>query len=261
MDCTYTGQLIAQKRKEKNLTQRELADKLHVTDKAVSKWERGVNFPDLGILEALAAALDTTPANLLGLEQADQSETLSALTEIYSEQLESHQKSLAWMGWGGIVIAFLLVAVCQFIPRHTVQAYQLLYWIIPIVLGSCLYTLFQCGQIKKWDVPELLLFWGSTLPIVIYLFIQFTTGSGPHPVLGALLILIASVNTQFFFFRTMKPGIMKALPAIVTLVFALWRTIGSKFIPLFWVPALGCIAAWVLYKVRQRTYWRKTETE
>ena len=56
MNAEYTGKKIAELRKEKNLTQKELAKKLHVTDKAVSKWERGVNFPDLGLMEALADA-------------------------------------------------------------------------------------------------------------------------------------------------------------------------------------------------------------
>lgn len=43
MDNTKTGALIRERRKEKGLTQRELAERLHVTDRAVSKWERGVS--------------------------------------------------------------------------------------------------------------------------------------------------------------------------------------------------------------------------
>lgn len=42
MDKVKTGELIAAARKEKNLTQKELAQRLHVSDRAVSKWERGV---------------------------------------------------------------------------------------------------------------------------------------------------------------------------------------------------------------------------
>ena len=52
-------------RKEKGLTQKQLAQMLNVTDKAVSKWERGQGCPDITLLPALAAALDATPGELL----------------------------------------------------------------------------------------------------------------------------------------------------------------------------------------------------
>ena len=45
MDATYTGNRILELRKERGLSQKELAEKMNVTDKAVSKWERGLNFP------------------------------------------------------------------------------------------------------------------------------------------------------------------------------------------------------------------------
>ena len=58
MDREMLGRFIAQRRKELNLTQRELAEALHVTDKAVSKWERGAGCPDISLLEPLAEALE-----------------------------------------------------------------------------------------------------------------------------------------------------------------------------------------------------------
>ena len=54
MDAIKTGTLIAQARREKGMTQKELADRLHITDRAVSKWERGLCAPDLSTLEPLA---------------------------------------------------------------------------------------------------------------------------------------------------------------------------------------------------------------
>ena len=54
MDAKKTGCFIAEKRKEKNLSQKELAEYLHITDKAVSKWERGISFPDITILIPLS---------------------------------------------------------------------------------------------------------------------------------------------------------------------------------------------------------------
>ena len=46
MDSEKMGKYIAKLRKQKNMTQKELADKINVTDKAVSKWERGKGIPD-----------------------------------------------------------------------------------------------------------------------------------------------------------------------------------------------------------------------
>lgn len=57
--------LISQRRKEKGMTQKQLADKLGVTDKAVSKWERGNGYPDITYLEPLAEALGVTVSELL----------------------------------------------------------------------------------------------------------------------------------------------------------------------------------------------------
>ena len=57
MDNITTGSFIKELRKEKNMTQKQLADHLHITDRAVSKWERGVCAPDISLLEPLAEIL------------------------------------------------------------------------------------------------------------------------------------------------------------------------------------------------------------
>ena len=68
MDQKKTGALIAARRKELNLTQKVLAEKLHISDRTVSKWERGVGFPDISLLEPLA---DTLGLSVLDLIQAE----------------------------------------------------------------------------------------------------------------------------------------------------------------------------------------------
>ena len=65
MNYETIGKFIQSKRKEKGLTQKELAEKLGVTDKAVSKWERGLGCPDVSILEILAQELDTSILEIL----------------------------------------------------------------------------------------------------------------------------------------------------------------------------------------------------
>lgn len=59
------GELISTLRREKGMTQKELADQLHITDKAVSKWERGAAYPDTQLLSKLAAILDVSVEELL----------------------------------------------------------------------------------------------------------------------------------------------------------------------------------------------------
>lgn len=65
MNYEKIGDFISNKRKENNLTQKELAEKIGVTDKAVSKWERGLGCPDVSILEVLASTLDVTILEIL----------------------------------------------------------------------------------------------------------------------------------------------------------------------------------------------------
>ena len=65
MEAKKFGQFIAGIRKEKKMTQAELAGKIHVTDKAISRWERGLGFPDIQTLEPLAQALGISVLELM----------------------------------------------------------------------------------------------------------------------------------------------------------------------------------------------------
>ena len=69
MDAKKLGQFIAQLRKEQYMTQADLARKLQVTDKAVSKWERGIGLPDINSIESLAEALGVSVAEVMKSER------------------------------------------------------------------------------------------------------------------------------------------------------------------------------------------------
>lgn len=69
MNSYVTGPAIKALREKKNYTQKQLADRLMVSDKTVSKWETGRGLPDLSLLEGLAAALGVSVAELLSGEQ------------------------------------------------------------------------------------------------------------------------------------------------------------------------------------------------
>lgn len=69
MEAKKFGQFIAGIRKEKKMTQVELAEKIHVTDKAISRWERGLGFPDIQTLEPLAQVLGISVLELMRSEK------------------------------------------------------------------------------------------------------------------------------------------------------------------------------------------------
>lgn len=74
MNQEKIGKFIAYCRKEKNMTQEELAQKLHLTDKAISKWENGRCLPDLSILEPLSKTLDVSINEILSGEKIKEEE-------------------------------------------------------------------------------------------------------------------------------------------------------------------------------------------
>ena len=65
MDQYITGAAIRQLREQKNLTQAELAEKLFISDKTVSKWENGKGYPDISLLEPLAKVFEVSVSELL----------------------------------------------------------------------------------------------------------------------------------------------------------------------------------------------------
>lgn len=73
MDSKKIGQFIVQLRKEKGLTQKQLGNKLYVTDKAISKWERGLNLPDITLLQKLAEEFDIEVSDILNAKIGDNS--------------------------------------------------------------------------------------------------------------------------------------------------------------------------------------------
>ncbi|MBR2895292.1 MAG: helix-turn-helix domain-containing protein [Oscillospiraceae bacterium] len=71
MDAKTLGAFIVGRRKELGLTQMQLAEQLHVTDKAVSRWERGVGLPDINSIEPLAKALDVSLVEIMQAKKND----------------------------------------------------------------------------------------------------------------------------------------------------------------------------------------------
>lgn len=65
MDCEKIGQLICSLRKEKNMTQKQVADLMNISDKTISKWERGLGCPDVSLLPELSTILGVNIEEIL----------------------------------------------------------------------------------------------------------------------------------------------------------------------------------------------------
>lgn len=114
MDAKQLGPFISERRKELGMTQTHLAKKLHVTDKAVSRWERGVGLPDINSIEALAKALEVS---LVELMQAKRNENEHISTKeaenLMMDTIElSKITSKVLKGIGSVILSgFTLVAL------------------------------------------------------------------------------------------------------------------------------------------------------
>ena len=90
MDNIKTGNLIRELRREKGITQKDLADQLHITDRAVSKWERGLCSPDIALLEPLSEILGVKITDIIsGTKTAD---SMDAETERKVNELLSYSE-------------------------------------------------------------------------------------------------------------------------------------------------------------------------
>ena len=93
MDAKATGGLIARRRKEQNWSQGDLAERLHVTDKAISKWETGRGLPSVDLLEPLAEALDLTVSELLSGRELTPEELPKAAEAQVMESMERERRT------------------------------------------------------------------------------------------------------------------------------------------------------------------------
>ena len=140
MDNIQTGQFIKERRKEKGLTQMELAQRLHITDRAVSKWERGLCAPDIALLAPLAEVLDVTIAELLAGKRAAADDDAA--------KIESAAKTVIDYSQSEIVRK-----IRQLKRKHIIAAAAALLAIV-LLLGSFLWQRGYFFVIDKCPAPD-----------------------------------------------------------------------------------------------------------
>lgn len=122
MDQIKTGKFIAEERKNKKLTQRQLADTLNISDKTISKWETGNGFPEISLLQPLCQALDISVNELLSGERLSEDEYKKKAEEnmmdIMKEKTEN-KKSMRRVFISGAVATVSFITLCAILEKYS----------------------------------------------------------------------------------------------------------------------------------------------
>ena len=113
MDNEKTGKLISSIRKDKGLTQKQLADSLGVSNATISKWETGKGFPDISLLEPLASVLDVTVSEVLaGERRKNNDETNSIINDLVEISVKEQNRKIKVTNWIlAITVALLYISI------------------------------------------------------------------------------------------------------------------------------------------------------
>lgn len=190
MDAQKFGQFIAAQRNEKGLTQAELGRKLQVTDKAVSKWERGLGFPDINTLGPLADALDVSIAELMKSERIEEmndiisTEAIANTIELADEQRKlAEKKNIRDI----LTVAAALTALVLLIDNMNVQFMGFLVFLplAAIFGGIVLLMMGVVRAIRKQPCKRTILIGTALLLIPLAIMTLFyllgVSGVGPVP--------------------------------------------------------------------------------
>ena len=152
MDQLKIGKFIADCRKRKNLTQMQLAEKLGITDKAVSKWERGVAMPDTSIMLELCDILSISVNELLSGEKIDMENNNQKNEQLLldmAKELEKKNKTIWKAMWIIMTVSILgliggLAIIALFMPEGP--------WMFVAILALCVVFLIPCFYALKLEV-------------------------------------------------------------------------------------------------------------
>ena len=190
MDAKKFGTFIATLRKENNMTQVELEQKLQVTDKAVSKWERGLGFPDINTIEPLADALGVSVLEIMRSERIAETEITqdtasAALTDIFEFvklQRKAERKSIFKIA-GGVAACLFLIFL---IDGMGWLGFAMVYFPVICLLSGIALLIYGVWR-KKNKLPCLQTFVLAAVMllipvgVVVFLFLAGALGLAPIP--------------------------------------------------------------------------------
>lgn len=149
MDQVKIGKFIAECRKKKNMTQATLAEKLNITDRAISKWETGKGMPDSSIMLELCSELDISVNELLSGEMIIMNnydkKAEENLLELKKQKEDSDRSMLRLeliIGYISSISFLILIFVASFIEMFPIVR------IILIILGSIIFAIGVTNAVK-----------------------------------------------------------------------------------------------------------------
>ena len=151
MDQIKIGRFIAECRKKANLTQMQLADKLGITDKAISKWERGVSLPDTSIMLELCNMLSISVNELLCGEKIDMDNTQKneQLLLNMAKEMEQKNKTIWTSMWAIMIVSLTALIAGLFIAAFLIPEGI---WQLVTILVICVVFLIPCFYALKLEI-------------------------------------------------------------------------------------------------------------
>jgi len=151
MNQIKIGRFIAECRKKANLTQMQLAEKLGITDKAISKWERGIAMPDTSIMLELCDILSISVNELLSGEKInmDNNQKNEQLLLDMAKELEKKNKTIWSSMWAIMVVSMTALVAGIYIVAFLIPEGM---WQLVTILGICVAFLVPCFYALKLEV-------------------------------------------------------------------------------------------------------------
>ena len=134
MDLIQIGKFIAQKRKEKNLTQLELANKISVSEKTISKWECGNGLPDASLMLPLCNVLDISANELLSGKSLSENEYKESAEKNIVELKSRQEKSTKHLLTLEVVVGYMATFSYLFLLLCAIFAVENLIWQIIMIV-------------------------------------------------------------------------------------------------------------------------------
>ena len=185
MDAEKLGKFIVELRRETGMTQAELAQKLQVTDKAVSRWERGVGLPDINTIEPLAEALgvgilEIMKAERIGENRLDMAEAANVVSDVIitAERQRRQERRQIFTAVISASLGTLVILLWD-----TMGMLGMLGVVLPSMCATTAVSLFVYGVIKRSRRATVFagVLTGVIVFFVLLLFLVGMFGLGPVP--------------------------------------------------------------------------------